>query len=159
MVLLLSSILSSQLEAQINPPIYQEVRPHSTSNTHKATGLKAEQEKMAEVIQGLPGLSNKQKNALVALYVSSQTKLNQLRGSMLNLNQKQSTMTPGHYQYQAQMEDIVALKASLAKEHKQLKLQFKRKLIQLLTPRQRQQLQSAIQKKHANAKGIDKSWM
>lgn len=161
MVLLLSSILSSQLEAQASTSSYQEVTPrtHAIDRTQKSIALKAEQAKMAAVIQGLPGLSNRQKNALTSLYTSSQAKLNQLRGSMFNLNKKQSSMMPGHYQYQSEMENIVALKSSLAKEHKQLKSQFKRELIRLLTPKQRQQLQSAIQKKHVNAKGIDRSWM
>lgn len=162
MVLLLTSILSSQLEAQLHPnhnrKHYQPIKANNTLAAQHML-LKVEQDKMRRVIENLSGLSAKQKKSLVALYITSQTKLNQLQGSMLNLNQKQSTMMPGHYQYQSQMEDIFALKASLAKEHKQLKSHFKRELIQLLTPKQRQQLQSAIQQKQANAKGIDKSWM
>lgn len=166
MVLLLGSILSSQLEAEINTMQYQERYPQQMAKnafTHvsyrKSVAALAEKQAMTSVIQGLPGLSNKQKSALIALYTSSQNKLNELRGSMLKLNEKQTTLSPGHHKYQGEMENIVALKASLAKEHKQLKSQFKRQLIQLLTPKQRQQLQSAVQKKHTAAKGIDKSWM
>lgn len=157
---MLASILSSQLEAEVNSPQYQVQYPHTKGILDdKNRSVKAQESNMLAVIEGLSGLSGKQKTSLLDLYTSSQNKLKQLRGSMVNLNTKQQTLSPGNHKYQSQMENIVELKSALGKEHSQLKSQFKRQLIQLLTPKQRQQLQLAIQQKNAVAKGIDRSWM
>jgi spore germination protein GerM len=93
-------------------------------------------------------LDQTQKQALIALQLMQQKQLEQLNSSTNQLEHKlqRLALAPSHQEcFQTEIEQVLQLKDQLQIESSQLKKAFKRELIAILSPDQRQTLRTVVQ--------------
>jgi hypothetical protein len=94
-------------------------------------------------------LNQTQKQALIALQLTQQKQLEQLNSGTSQLEHKLQRLTQAtsskQERSQAEIEQVLQLKNQLQIESSQLKKAFKRELIAILSPDQRQTLRTVVQ--------------